>query len=242
MSCLNETLGEIARVFGLSQREIEGYHERHCDLTGAVCSLCEGPEKVISCQYGKIETFGMTLNRLAWYTARLDEYKIDRVKWLILQSTGKWPDENEPPADSPASHEFPNDVAYLTANQIASTARSAELTLKQWEAKGDSGMIERSKMALWDADRRDACLGAEPVGKRCAMNDQLWARWVASGRTITLDYVKDMVDYNVARNVLLRPGQDASQEPDPEYVETLDPCVVENARKQMDLIIARRRQ
>lgn len=110
---------------------------------------------------------------------------------------------------------FPNDISYLTAKQVAD---KLEVTMQL-----------RDKLApqkRWDRERGTACLGRHGLAaKRCSMNDKLWSLWLKSkwkGRPLTLNQVRNLILFDIARSKLYPQGwTDDTKDPPEWYVKKL---------------------
>jgi len=74
------------------------------------------------------------------------------------------------------SRSFPSDVTPLTAREATDMIRISTL-LKAAKAKRGTELTERERIFIWDKERRAACLGCDPVARRCSMDDYLWAAY-----------------------------------------------------------------
>lgn len=91
--------------------------------------------------------------------------------------------------------DFPDDVTYLDAkncNVKIKLTNDPKLTLP-FEQK-------------WNEYRKNCCLGNfGPAAKRCSMNDTLWGRYLRAteaGNPLSLDVIKAMVEFDMARREL----------------------------------------
>lgn len=242
MNDIEDLLGEIAHEFHLSQEELDGRHERRCKLTGAVCSICKGPEAVMRCEHVEVKTFGLNMTRLLWYRARLLAIYELRLKWIILEQTGEWPDKGfsedrrgraeAPPSDPFAL--FPDDVDYFSEHQCREQQVYWAKKLAIWKSKGNADQITDCERRQWPEERVQACIGKDQPARRCSMNDSLWGKWCDSYGTLTLEDVKKLLKRDLIRHVLYRPGDDPESDPDPAYVQTLPRDLVDRVTRELE--------
>ncbi len=111
---------------------------------------------------------------------------------------------------------FPNDVDYLDEKHCNIKIR----------------LTTDPKLALpynqqWNDYRKDCCLGKYvQEAKRCSMNDTLWGRYlnaIEAGRPLTLDAIKNMVEFDMVRRELYPKDfkGDPNENPTPEYINKL---------------------
>ena len=108
---------------------------------------------------------------------------------------------------------FPNDVVYLTPQQIAA---KMSVSRRFWK--------KLSPESRWDQKRADACLGRlGVVAKRCSMNDRLWVLYQsAKDAPLSLADVKRMILIDIKRSKLYPPGwQNADTNPPEWYLNEL---------------------
>ncbi len=74
------------------------------------------------------------------------------------------------------TREFPNDVTPLTEREATDMVRMSML-LKAAKKTRSAQLTRRERIFLWDDERRAVCLGSDPVARRCAMDDYLWAAY-----------------------------------------------------------------
>ena len=75
--------------------------------------------------------------------------------------------------DQARTREFPHDVTSLTRREAADMVEMSRL-LKRAKKKRGGQLTERERIFIWDEPRRAACLGSDPVARRCSMDDYLW--------------------------------------------------------------------
>ena len=133
--------------------------------------------------------------------------KKSKAKERQKQLAEKW---NEDPLFN-----FPNDIEYLTADQVA---QKLSVSRRFWKK-----MLPEAR---WTAERAEACLRKYGiVARRCSMNDRLWAlyqRAKEKGVELTLEEVKRMILIDIKRSKLYPPGwQDADASPPEWYLNEL---------------------
>lgn len=208
-------LNVLMREYGMTKEYVEGGYALFCKITGEKCHVCRPVDEAATCAKGTLKATGITPVEAVMYMALEAEESMRNLAITAFMKTGELPGKGKvsrekvkKKIENPLAG-FPNDVKYPSKQEMYKLRETIEM---------QSRFAKKPLPAhrFWTQERMDACGGKfGDAVKRASVNDQLWGRYLSykeRGITLTLDHLKEMLDYEETLKRLVSAKDEKAQD------------------------------